>query len=119
MSRETLAQHDGTDANKPLLIAVKGYVFDVSSGSRFYGPGASYHALVGKDCTQAVARMSLHPSHLNDDMSSLSQQHLESLSNVFKTVYLAKYPIVAYVEDSPFVAGNTGDTAGAPTDDEL
>lgn len=30
MSRAELSEHDGTDTSKPLLLAIKGYVFDVS-----------------------------------------------------------------------------------------
>ena len=30
MSRAELSEHDGTDTSKPLLVAIKGYVFDVS-----------------------------------------------------------------------------------------
>ena len=34
----------------------------------FYGKGAPYNALIGKDATQGVARMSLEPQHLNSDI---------------------------------------------------
>ena len=37
---EELARHDGSDPSKPLLLAVKGYVFDVTAkGSDYYGKG--------------------------------------------------------------------------------
>lgn len=38
MTLEELASHDGSDPSKPLYLAVKGTVFDVSKGSQFYGP---------------------------------------------------------------------------------
>ena len=37
----------------------------------FYGPGMSYQVLAGKDCTQAVAKMSLDPKDLNNDIVRL------------------------------------------------
>jgi membrane-associated progesterone receptor component len=33
-----LAQHDGSDPELPMLIAIRGVVFDVSTGKNFYGP---------------------------------------------------------------------------------
>jgi len=37
----------------------------------FYGRDAAYNALVGKDCTRAVAKMSLDPSDLISDVVSV------------------------------------------------
>ncbi|KAG8975359.1 hypothetical protein FRB90_009550, partial [Tulasnella sp. 427] len=34
-----LAKYDGTDPEKPLLLALDGIVYDVSEGRRTYGPG--------------------------------------------------------------------------------
>lgn len=38
--------------------------------SEFYGKGAPYNALVGKDSTRAVAKMSLDPADLTHDTVS-------------------------------------------------
>jgi Cytochrome b5-like Heme/Steroid binding domain len=35
-----LSQYDGRDAAKPLYLAVRGRIYDVSAGRSFYGPGA-------------------------------------------------------------------------------
>lgn len=78
-------------------MAVKGVVFDVSAGKAFYGKGSSYHALVGKDASRAVAKMSLDPADLTHDVSGLTDEYLEALDNVFDTVYMAKYPVVGYM----------------------
>ena len=76
-----------------MYMAVKGVVFDVTEGKSkstaywyteswindrltqlivadFYGLGAPYNALVGKDCTRAVAKMSLEEEDLTDDLVS-------------------------------------------------
>lgn len=46
----TIAKFDGTDPSQPILLAYHGQVYDVSAGrEQFYGPGQSYHSLVGKD----------------------------------------------------------------------
>ena len=41
-----------------------------SSLTEFYGKGAAYNALVGKDSTRAVAKMSLDPKDLTHDIVS-------------------------------------------------
>lgn len=43
--------------------------------AEFYGKDAPYNALVGKDSTRAVAKMSLDPSDLTSDIVSLFQMH--------------------------------------------
>jgi hypothetical protein len=35
---EQLAQHDGSNPSLPMLISIRGVVFDVSTGKQFYGP---------------------------------------------------------------------------------
>jgi hypothetical protein len=40
LSLEQLRAYDGSDPDKPLLIAVRGQIYDMSSGRSFYGPGA-------------------------------------------------------------------------------
>lgn len=49
-----LAEYNGIDADKPILIAIDGVLYDVSEGARFYGEGEVYHFLAGTDATQAL-----------------------------------------------------------------
>ncbi|KAJ4921098.1 hypothetical protein JOQ06_021945 [Pogonophryne albipinna] len=81
---------------QPIYMAIKGVVFDVTKGKEFYGRDAPYNALVGKDCTRAVAKMSLDPADLTSDTTGLSEDQLESLESVFEGTYKTKYPIVGY-----------------------
>uniref|UniRef100_A0A2K5J635 Cytochrome b5 heme-binding domain-containing protein n=1 Tax=Colobus angolensis palliatus TaxID=336983 RepID=A0A2K5J635_COLAP len=81
---------------QPIYLAVKGVVFDVTSGKEFYGRGAPYNALTGKDSTRGVAKMSLDPADLTHDTTGLTAKELEALDEVFTKVYKAKYPIVGY-----------------------
>jgi len=57
MTKEELKQYNGHEENKPIYIAVKGVIFDVSN-SEFYKPGAPYNALAGNDASVALAKMS-------------------------------------------------------------
>jgi len=97
-SDSDIAQYDGQNPNLPIYMAVKGVVFDVTSGKGFYGPGMSYNALAGRDCTQAVAKMSLDPKDLNNNVKELNDRQLKSLDEIFNETYMAKYPIVGYMD---------------------
>lgn len=50
-SVEELARHDGTDPALPILVAIKGLVYDVTRKRDSYGPGAGYHVFAGKDAS--------------------------------------------------------------------
>ncbi|KAM9298368.1 neudesin [Morus bassanus] len=91
-----LARYDGQQEGQPIYLAVKGVVFDVTSGKEFYGKGAPYNALAGKDSTRGVAKMSLDPADLTHDIEGLTEEELKSLDDIFNNVYKAKYPIVGY-----------------------
>nr|XP_043903141.1 neudesin isoform X1 [Solea senegalensis] len=113
-TEEELSRYDGSEEAQPIYMALKGVVFDVSSGQvckkkkkenilfcflhsvEFYGKDAPYNALAGKDCTRAVAKMSLEPADLTSDTTSLTEDELKSLDSIFEGTYKAKYPIVGY-----------------------
>jgi predicted heme/steroid binding protein len=37
LTPEQLAEHDGSDPEKPIYLAIKGRVYDVSAGAQYYG----------------------------------------------------------------------------------
>jgi predicted heme/steroid binding protein len=49
---QELAQYDGTDPTKPIYLGMNGYVYDVTSGKKFYEKGGSYNWLAGKDSSK-------------------------------------------------------------------
>ncbi|KAI7804775.1 neudesin isoform X1 [Triplophysa rosa] len=95
-TEEELKRYDGSEDGQPIYMAIKGVVFDVTTGKEFYGEGAPYNALVGKDSTRAVAKMSLDPADLTHDTMGLTEKQLQSLEQIFTGTYKAKYPIVGY-----------------------
>jgi neudesin len=101
-ANEALGAYDGTDDSRPILMGVRGIVFDVSSGARFYGPDGTYHVLVGRDSTRAVARMSLTPADLNDRCDALDEKDWALLERVLRDTYIAKYPVVGHVKGGYF-----------------
>lgn len=48
MTVAELRQYDGTQADGRVLVAVNGWIFDVTRGRRFYGPGECIRAAVYK-----------------------------------------------------------------------
>jgi membrane-associated progesterone receptor component len=76
---EELADFDGSDPQRPLLIAIRGYVYDVTRSRDFYGPGGPYGMFAGKDCTRALAKVSFDPSDFSGDLEGLDREELDKL----------------------------------------
>ncbi|KAK5857915.1 hypothetical protein PBY51_011124 [Eleginops maclovinus] len=118
-TEEELGRYDGREEGQPIYMAIKGVVFDVTKGREFYGKGAPYNALVGKDSTRAVAKMSLDPADLTSDISGLSEDQLESLESVFEGTYKTKYPIVGYTASRILTEDGSPNRAFKPEDQPL
>lgn len=54
MSLSDLSAFDGQDPSKPIYVAIKGKVFDVSAKREMYGPGAGYNIFAGKDASKGL-----------------------------------------------------------------
>jgi membrane-associated progesterone receptor component len=74
-----LSEYDGSDPTKPLLIAIRGQVYDVTRGRDFYGPGGPYGMFAGKDCTRALAKMSFDEHLFTGDTAGLQPDELDKL----------------------------------------
>ncbi|XP_034531689.1 neudesin [Notolabrus celidotus] len=115
-TEEELKRYDGREEGQPIYMAVKGVVFDVTEGKEFYGKDAPYNALVGKDSTRAVAKMSLDPADLTSDITGLTEEQLESLEGVFEGTYKKKYPIVGYTASRILTADGSPNKDFKPED---
>ncbi|ANM31058.1 hypothetical protein ABI59_17970 [Acidobacteria bacterium Mor1] len=101
-SAEELAGHDDRDPNRPLLLAVRGVVFDVSSGRDFYGPEGKYHGLAGKDASRAMGMWTLAEADLNDDCDAMSAEQWTAFNEVFLETYVKQYPVVGHLRGGYF-----------------
>mmetsp|Transcript_60481 Transcript_60481/g.142709 ORF Transcript_60481/g.142709 Transcript_60481/m.142709 type:complete len:218 (+) Transcript_60481:76-729(+) len=94
---EELRQYDGSDPDLPILLALKGSVFDVTSGKKFYHPGKAYASFAGRDVTRNTAMFVKDPSTLDrTDFPAKRQKYLEK---VYKGTYQRKYPIVGWINN--------------------
>ncbi len=78
-SLSELAAYDGSDSGKPLLIGIRGQVYDVTRGRDFYGPGGPYAMFAGKDCTRALAKVSFDAELFTGDIDGLGPGELDKL----------------------------------------
>uniref|UniRef100_A0A7C9DT78 Cytochrome b5 heme-binding domain-containing protein n=1 Tax=Opuntia streptacantha TaxID=393608 RepID=A0A7C9DT78_OPUST len=94
MTLEELKEFDGSDPSKPIYLAIKGRVYDVTVGKDFYEPGGPYHLFAGKDCSRALAKVSKIESDIVGNLDGLDERALGVLGEWEKR-YKARYPLVA------------------------
>jgi membrane-associated progesterone receptor component len=104
-----LLAFNGTDASKPLLFAVKGKVFDVTTGRNFYGPGGPYANFAGRDASRGLACGSFDDGMLTkdlegplDDLKDLTSDQVEALAN-WESKFDEKYLVVGELVPSSAV----------------
>lgn len=91
-----LSEYNGTDPSKPIYVAVKGRIFDVTNGKSFYGPGGAYAMFAGKDASRALAKMSKNDEDVSPSLDGLSEKEIGVL-NDWEKKFEAKYPVVGRV----------------------
>lgn len=64
----------------PVYLAVRGQVFDVTSGRNFYGPGGPYANFAGRDATRGLACGSFDEDMLTENLQG-PLDTLEGLGN--------------------------------------
>ncbi|KAA8539906.1 hypothetical protein F0562_026598 [Nyssa sinensis] len=113
ISEEELKAYDGKDSKKPLLMAIKGQIYDVSQSRMFYGPGGPYALFAGKDASRALAKMSFEEKDLTGDISGLGPFEVEALQD-WEYKFMSKYVKVGTVKKS--VPLTDGSSTGEPID---
>ncbi|RZC73677.1 hypothetical protein C5167_049161 [Papaver somniferum] len=96
LTLQQLKQFDGSDASKPIYVALKGKIFDVTTGKSFYGPGGSYCIFAGKDASRALAKMSKNDEDICASLDGLSEKEMGVL-NDWEKKFEAKYPVIGSV----------------------
>lgn len=126
MTVSELRQYDGNQADGRVLVAVNGWIFDVTRGRRFYGPGGPYAAFGGKDASRGLATFSVTSSDKEyDDLSDLNSMEMESVKE-WEAQFREKYELVGrllkpgeeprnYSDEEP---EDTDTSANTPTEEE-
>ncbi|CAL9780970.1 unnamed protein product [Musa acuminata subsp. burmannicoides] len=97
VTEEELRAYDGSDPKKPLLMAIKGQIYDVTQSRMFYGPGGPYALFAGKDASRALAKMSFEQNDLTGDISGLGPFELEALQD-WEYKFMDKYAKVGTIK---------------------
>ncbi|KAE8722438.1 Membrane steroid-binding protein 2 [Hibiscus syriacus] len=99
IAESELRAYDGSDPKKPLLIAIKGQIYDVSSSKMFYGRGGAYSMFTGRDASRALAMLSFKPEDLTGNLEGLSAEELGVLDD-WESKFIEKYPVVGRLDTS-------------------
>ena len=75
-----LAQYDGSPGSPGTHLAFLGVVYDVSSGSQYYGPGGGYSFFSGRDASRAFVTGQFDEAGLVADTAGLRDQTLTSVT---------------------------------------
>lgn len=86
----------------PLYICIKGRIYDVTAGERFYGPDGKYHLFVGKDATRAYATGCLWDHCVSSSTEGLTEKEWKEIDRWLELYETHdKYTFVGYLVDDP------------------
>ncbi|CAA0837379.1 Membrane steroid-binding protein 2 [Striga hermonthica] len=119
VAEEDLRAYDGSDPEKPLLMAIKGQIYDVSRSRMFYGPGGPYALFAGRDASRALALMSFDPKDLTGNIEGLSESELEVLQD-WEYKFMEKYVKVGQLvsKDAPQLKETENEGESSKHDDD-
>jgi len=92
-----LREGTGSTPNSPILICIKGKIYDVSKGSRHYGPGGSYHVFAGHEVAYSLGKTSTNPEDLDKPHDTLDASEVDTL-NGWIDMLSTKYEYVGWLE---------------------
>ncbi|KAK8942345.1 Membrane steroid-binding protein 2 [Platanthera zijinensis] len=111
---DELKAYDGSDPKKPLLMAIKGNIYDVSRSRMFYGPGGPYALFAGRDASRALALMSFDHNDLTGNLEGLRSPELEVLQD-WEEKFMEKYVKVGRLAfERTTISGNNQNVEALP-----
>ena len=121
LTADELSEYDGrplpesgNGSHAPLLLAVRGRIYDVTAGWSFYGPGRSYHKLVAKDATRAFCTGCLEPACLISNTAGLTAEQLREADRWIELYeHHDKYKLVGQLREEPPAAAAAAEAEAA------
>ncbi|CEL63193.1 putative steroid-binding protein 3 OS=Arabidopsis thaliana GN=MP3 PE=1 SV=1 [Rhizoctonia solani AG-1 IB] len=95
-----LLAYNGQDPSRPVYVAIKGTVFDVTAKRDVYGPGGSYSVFAGKDGSKGLGLSSLKAEDAVPDWSTLEEKE-RGVLNDWHAFFSKRYNVVGKVSDLP------------------
>jgi len=108
-----LSRYNGDDPTLPIYLAIKGVVYDVTAGKKYYGKGAGYGSFAGRDGSRAFLTGCFDEKGSTYDLRGLSDSQLRSIDKwaefysthkTYKKVGIVRLPPIE--EDSPLPNDN-------------
>ncbi|KAL7752151.1 hypothetical protein RI367_002194 [Sorochytrium milnesiophthora] len=90
---EELAQYNNEDPSKPVYVAIKGIVYDVSGNRQMYPYNEGYGVFAGRDASRALALSSTKLEDCTSNYSDLPPAKLQTLEE-WESFFKRKYPVV-------------------------
>jgi len=94
---EEMSKCTGEDPFRPILVAVKGKIYDMTEARNFYGPEAPYHVYAGREAARALGKMSLAESDCTGEIDDFSEKEKTILED-WDTKFASKYKVVGQVK---------------------
>ncbi|KAJ1633145.1 cytochrome b5-like heme/steroid binding domain-containing protein [Pavlovales sp. CCMP2436] len=100
---EELPAFDGRDPDKPILVVIRGKVFNVSAGAGFYGAHGPYNIFAGRDATWLLAKGELDlgtDAEMGKPLTVLEEQEVDGWYDHF----VFKYDLLGEVRSAAELA---------------
>lgn len=90
------------DEPRKLLLSIFGRIYDVTAGTKFYGPDSSYSMFCGRDVTYALSTGCKTDKCLASKVDDLTKKQLDEGKRWLSFFQLHdKYPLVGKIENNP------------------
>lgn len=90
------------DEERQLLLSIFGRIYDVTKGTKFYGPESNYHMFPGRDVTYALSTGCKTEQCLERTVEELSAKQLDEGKRWLSFFQLHdKYPLVGKLDNNP------------------
>lgn len=119
LTLEELRKYDGIKSKDGrVLLSINREVYDVTKGSRFYGPEGPYAALAGRDATRALASFQLDSvKDTWDDHSDLSSSQMGTVTEWIEQ-FKEKYDYIGKLVKTEAEKSTPVDAADEEPDEE-